>query len=159
MNNNNEKILRDYLAEILNWQGAHINLEKAVENFQSELRGKRPKSAPHSAWQLLEHIRMAQYDILDFTKNPDYKELNWPDDYWPENDSPPDDSAWGKSIESFKADLAELRAMANDSSVDLFNPIPHGDGQNILRELLLVADHNAYHIGQIVQLRKMLGTW
>jgi uncharacterized damage-inducible protein DinB len=159
VNKSNEKVLRDYLSEILDWQSAHINLEKAVEDFPSELRGKKSKGAPHSAWQLLEHIRLAQYDILDFIKNPDYKELNWPDDYWPEDDSTPDDSSWEKSIESFEADLAELKAMAEDSSVDLFKPIPHGDGQNILRELLLVADHNAYHIGQIVQLRKMLGAW
>ncbi|NIP42183.1 MAG: DinB family protein, partial [candidate division Zixibacteria bacterium] len=99
------------------------------------------------------------WDILDFIKNPDYEELNWPDDYWPKDSAPPDDSAWDKSIESFRADLKELQDMARDNSVDLYSRIPHGSGQTILRELLLVADHNTYHLGQIVQLRKMLGAW
>ncbi|HDS00987.1 MAG TPA: DinB family protein [candidate division Zixibacteria bacterium] len=159
MGSNNEKILRDYLARMLNWQDAHVNLEKAVENFPPDLMGKKPEGAAHSAWQLLEHMRLAQWDILDFIKNPDYEELNWPDDYWPKDPAPPDDSAWDKSIESFNADLKELQDMARDSSVDLYSKIPHGSGQTILRELLLVADHNTYHLGQIVQLRKMLGAW
>jgi uncharacterized damage-inducible protein DinB len=159
MATDNEKILRDYLARMLNWQDAHVNPEKAVENFPPDLRGEKPEGAAHSAWQLLEHIRLAQWDILDFIKNPDYEELNWPDDYWPKDSAPPDDSAWDKSIESFRADLKELQDMARDNSVDLYSRIPHGSGQTILRELLLVADHNTYHLGQIVQLRKMLGAW
>ena len=159
MTSNNEKILRDYLDRMLNWQDAHVNLEKAVEDFPPDLRGEKPEGAAHSAWQLLEHIRLAQWDILDFIKNPDYEELNWPDDYWPKDSAPPDDSAWDKSIKSFKSDLKKLQEMARDNSVDLYSRIPHGSGQTVLRELLLVADHNAYHLGQIVQLRKMLGAW
>ena len=159
MASNNEKILRDYIARMLNWQDAHVNLEKAVEDFPPDLRGKKPEGASHSAWQLLEHIRLAQWDILDFIKNLDYEELNWPDDYWPKDPAPPDDFAWDKSIKSFKSDLNELQEMAKDSSIDLYSKIPHGSGQTVLRELLLVADHNTYHLGQIVQLRKMLGIW
>jgi hypothetical protein len=148
--------LREHLANLLKMEGAHIAFDEAVIDFPAHLRGVKPKGAPHSAWQLLEHMRLAQEDILDFSRNPDYKEKKFPDDYWPPEDAPPNGAAWDKSIREFQHDLKEMQALIANPKHDLEAAIPHGDGQTLLREALLVADHNAYHLGQLMFLRKML---
>jgi DinB superfamily len=148
--------LREHLANLLDMKGAHATFHDVVTGFPAHLRGIKPKGAPHSAWQLLEHMRIAQDDILDFSRNPEYKKKKWPDDYWPPEDAPPDEAAWDKSVRQFQQELKEIRALAGNTKHDLLAPIPHGDGQTLLREALLVADHNAYHLGQLMFLRKML---
>ena len=149
--------LRKHLAETLNMKGAHLNLKEALAGFPPEKRGVKPPGAPHTAWQLLEHMRFAQEDILDFSRNPKYREKKWPDDYWPSTEAPPSEAAWDKSVKQFEKDLAEMQDLIADTKHDLLSKIPHGSGQTLLREALLVADHNSYHLGQIVFLRKTLG--
>jgi uncharacterized damage-inducible protein DinB len=151
--------LRAQLARILSWQDAHVGFEKSVEGLASKLRGVRVDGFPHSAWELLEHLRITQHDILDFCVNAKYEEITWPDDYWPPTPAPPSDKAWDESIATFREERAALEALAADESIDLFAKIPHGSGQTYIRELLLVADHNAYHLGQLVVLRQQLGAW
>jgi hypothetical protein len=148
--------LRSHLANLLQMKGAHLNLEKALSGFPPALRGAKPNGAPHSAWQLLEHMRLAQEDILDFSRNPKYKEKTFPDDYWPAADAPPSDEAWEKSVAQFHKDLEEMRELIADTTHDLLAKLPHGSGQTLLREALIVADHNSYHLGQLMFLRKML---
>ena len=151
--------LRAQLRRILSWQDAHVGFEKSVEGLSPKLRGARVVGFPHSAWELLEHMRITQHDILDFCRNSGYTEIAWPDDYWPKSAEPPSERAWDDSIATFRDDRAALEALAADESIDLFATIPHGDGQTYLRELLLVADHNAYHLGQLVMVRQQLGAW
>ncbi len=151
--------LRAHLQRALDWGDAHASLAAAVADFASELRGKTGAGFPHSAWQLLDHLRRTQYDILDFCRNPSYEEQHWPDDYWPSSAEPPTASAWDESIAACNRDLAEFKELAGDPRYDLFAKIPHGTGQTYLRELLLVIDHNSYHVGQIVAVRKALGAW
>ena len=151
--------LRDQLRSILAWKDAHAGFDKAVDGLAPHLRGVRVKGFPHSAWELLEHLRLAQFDILDFSRNANYHELKWPDDYWPKSPEPPTATAWDESLAAFRKDRAEMQALAADESIDLFAKIPHGSGQTILREILLTADHNAYHVGQIVMLRQLLDAW
>ena len=151
--------LRAQLRRILAWQDAHVGFEKSVEGLSPKLRGVRVVGFPHSAWELLEHMRITQHDILDFCRNPGYTDMTWPDDYWPKSAEPPSERAWDDSIAAFRDDRAALEALAADESIDLFATIPHGDGQTYLRELLLVADHNAYHLGQLVAVRQQLGAW
>jgi hypothetical protein len=148
--------LREHLANLLNMGGAHIAFDEAVADFPAHLRGVKPKGAPHSAWQLLEHMRLAQEDILDFSRNPEYKEKKFPDDYWPAETAPPNEDAWAKSVRQFQRELKDMQALIADTKHDLLTAISHGDGQTLLREALLVADHNAYHLGQLMFLRKML---
>jgi DinB superfamily len=148
--------LRGHLANLLNMKGAHVAFDEAIADFPVQLRGVKPKGAPHSAWQLLEHMRLAQEDILDFSRNPDYKEKKFPDDYWPAESAPPDEAAWDKSVRQFQHDLKEMKTLVADTKHDLLAALPHGDGQTLLREALLAADHNAYHLGQLMYLRKML---
>lgn len=148
--------LRKHLANLLNMKGAHVNFVEAVTDFPVAIRGARPLGAPHTAWQLLEHMRMAQEDILDFSRNPKYKERKFPDDYWPATEAPPSADAWEKSVLQFHNGLKEMQELVADTKHDLLTKLPHGTGQTLLREALLVADHNAYHLGQIVFLRKML---
>lgn len=156
MDRNNE--LRGLLQKLLDWEDAHVSFDSAVEEVPPEVRGVQPEGLPHSIWQLLEHIRICQRDILDFCRDPDYKELKF-EDYWPSTPMPPTEDAWEKSIASFRADREHLKKLATNLSIDLFAPIPHGSGQTYLRELLLVADHNAYHVGQLVAVRRWLGNW
>ena len=137
-------------------KGAHVTFEAAVSGFPVALRGKKPAGAPHSAWQLLEHLRIAQEDILDFSRNPKYQDKKFPDDYWPATDAPPSEEAWDKSIQQFQEDLKQMQELIADTKHDLLAKIPHGKGQTLLREALLIADHNAYHLGQLVFLRKMM---
>jgi uncharacterized damage-inducible protein DinB len=151
--------LRAQLRRVLSWQDAHVGFEKSVEGLAPKLRGVRVAGFPHSAWELLEHLRITQRDILDFCRNADYAEITWPDDYWPSSAEPQSDAAWDDSIAAFREDRAALETLADDESIDLFAKIPHGDGQTYIRELLLVADHTAYHIGQLVVVRQQLGAW
>jgi hypothetical protein len=124
-----------------------------------KLRGVKPAGLPHSAWMLLEHLRLGQRDILEFSRNAEYKPMNWPDDYWPKNAAPADGEAWEKSIKQFKKDLRTMQDLISDPKTDLYARIPWGDGQTILREALLMADHNAYHLGQLLDVRRLLGAW
>lgn len=159
MSTDNEKTLREHLLKFLDGHQAHVNFDDAVKDLPENMRGAKPEGIVHSVWELLEHIRLAQNDILEFIRDPDYESPPWPEGYWPENASPSSPSAWNKSVKAFKADLKALRDMAKDPQTDLFKPIPHGSGQTILREILLVIDHNAYHLGQLVLVRKALGAW
>jgi hypothetical protein len=151
-----EDPLRKHVLSALQMEGAHLSFHEALADFPVEMRGKKPKGAPHTAWQLLEHMRLAQEDILDFSRNPKYEERKFPDDYWPATDAPPNEKAWDHSIKQFEKDLQAMQTLITETE-DLFAKIPHGQGQTLLREALLVADHNSYHLGQLVFLRKMLG--
>jgi len=148
--------IRTQLKNLLRMEGAHLSFDEAVADFPPALRGIKPPGAPHTAWQLLEHMRIAQEDILDFSRNPGYRERSFPDDYWPPAEAPPNDDAWDASVVQFRRDLGEMQKLIANPRSRLLARIPHGSGQTLLREALLVADHNAYHLGQLVFLRKML---
>ena len=148
--------LRKHVDNLLRMKGAHLTFDEAVAGFPAHLRGTKPRGSPHTAWQLLEHMRIAQEDILDFSRNPGYQEKKFPDDYWPNGEAPPSGDSWDTSVKQFESDLREMRALIANTRNDLFATIPHGQGQTLLREALLVADHNAYHLGQLVFLRKIL---
>ena len=154
----NLQSLREHVARTLRGGQAYDTFEAIVAEFPSHRRGFAPPGSEHSAWQILEHMRIAQRDILDFTRNSDgsYKEMNWPDDYWPKSASPPDDFAWSKSVAAFQADRDAIEALVLDEKTDLFAPFPWGDGQTVLREALLSAEHAAYHLGQIVTLSQLV---
>jgi hypothetical protein len=155
----NEKLLRKQLVSLMTEANAHATFEHAVENLPTRVRGQRPDGLPHSPWELLEHLRFTLWDILDFSRNAAYAEKKWPDDYWPKSPEPPSDTAWDESVEAFQKDLKAMCDLVSDPDVDLFAKIPHGDGQTILREAMLVADHNAYHVGQLILVRQLLGAW
>ena len=148
--------LRQHLANLLRMKGAHLTFHAAVTDFPVHLRGVKPPGAPHSAWQLLEHMRIAQQDILDFSSNPGYQEKKFPDDYWPAGEAPPSEASWDTSVQQFQSELKELQTLIADTRNDLLAAIPHGSGHTVLREALLAADHNSYHLGQLMFLRKML---
>jgi hypothetical protein len=150
----NDRELRKTLIELLEGKSAHIDIESALKDFPLDRINDKPAGSPHTAWQLLEHIRIAQADILDFSTNADYRERKWPDDYWPNAEGTPE--KWNASVTQTLADLQSVRDLISDESTDLFAKIPHGTGQTILREALLVADHNAYHLGQLVLIKRML---
>jgi uncharacterized damage-inducible protein DinB len=156
---NRDAALRAHLRKLLDWEDAHVSFDSAVEGIPPTLRGVVPAGLDHSPWQLVEHLRRAQHDILDFCRNPAYKELSFPGDYWPPSAPPPSAAAWKESIASFHRDLEGLKELVEDKDIDLFDRIPHGTGQTYLRELLLVADHNAYHVGQLIAVRRALGAW
>ena len=156
---NNGPALRKHLLELLDGGSAHLDFDKAVAGLPPKLRGAKPAGAPHSPWELLEHLRIAQWDILEFSRNPKHTSPEWPKGYWPATEAPADAKAWEKSLKAFRADLAALKELVANRSTDLYARIPHGEGQTILREALLVADHNAYHLGQLVLLRRLLGAW
>ena len=159
MADKNDAALRKHLVELLTGGHAHATFEQAVKDLSPELQGKTPKGAEHSPWQLLEHLRIAQLDILEFSRDAKHQSPKWPEGYWPKEKAPADEKAWEKSVRAFKKDLKTLVALVEDEKTDLFAKIPHGDGQTILREALLTADHNAYHIGQLVLVRRLLGAW
>ena len=144
---------------LLNSGNAHVAFDNVFKDFPAKLRGVKPKGAPHTAWQLLEHMRIAQWDILEFSRSAKHVSPEWPGGYWPKTEKPPDENAWKKSLASFKKDLKAMEKLVADPKTDLYTTIPHGTGQNIFREALLVADHNAYHLGQLVLLRRLLGAW
>lgn len=152
-----DQTLRDHVLELLRGGHAHLTFDAAIKNFPAALRGKRPARSPHSAWELVEHLRIAQWDILEFSRAANHQSPAWPEGYWPKSAAPPSAAAWSKSVRAFRADLEAMCALVADPSSDLSAPIPHGDGQTILREALLLADHNAYHLGQLVLVRKLLG--
>jgi uncharacterized damage-inducible protein DinB len=151
--------IREHLRRMLDWGDAHATFDSAVDGMPESMRGIRPQGFPHSAWELVEHIRIAQADILDFCRNPEYSELDWPERYWPAGAAPPTQEAWDRSIAQCLQDRAALQALAIDPAIDLTAAIPHGDGQTYLRELLLVVDHTSYHVGQIIAVRRLLDVW
>jgi hypothetical protein len=151
--------LREHLLYLLRGGGAHLSFDKAIAGLPPELRDTKPAGAPHTPWRLLEHMRIAQRDILEFTRNPRHVSPAWPQGYWPEGDAPPDAAAWDRSVAAFRADLRAMEDLVADLATDLFKPLPHGEGQTALREALLIADHNAYHLGQLVMVRRLLGAW
>jgi uncharacterized damage-inducible protein DinB len=155
----NEGVVRDQVQRLLDWGEAHAPLDKAMEGIPPELRGRRVEGFPHSLWEILEHIRIAQRDILDYCREDDYRELDWPRDYWPDPETSPDEEAWSESIRKVLEDRAMLQALALDPRLDLSAGLPRGRGTSYLRCLLLAADHAAYHVGQMVMLRRMLGNW
>jgi Mn-containing catalase len=159
MKTNPDKALRQHLLYLLREGGAHAMFDDAIKNFPEKLRGQKVPNFPHTAWMLLEHMRIAQHDILEFSRNPKHKSPEWPDGYWPKTDAPPTPAAWTKSIAAFRKDLKALETLVTNPKTDLYAPLPWGDGQTVLREALLVADHNAYHVAQIVTLRRLLGAW
>jgi len=154
-----EEALREQLVKLLDWKDAHVNYDQAVDGIPTDLRGQRPPGLAWSVWELLEHLRLTQRDILEFCVDSNYKEREWPKDYWPERPQPPSATAWATSIEGFRKDREAFGALARDPKLDLFAKIPHGSGQTYLRELVLVADHTSYHVGQIVAVRRLLGCW
>jgi hypothetical protein len=156
---NTDQALREHLLYLLRGGGAHLNFDAAVADLPPELRGARPPGIPHTPWRLLEHLRIAQWDILEFSRNPKHLSPDFPAGYWPEGDAPPDDAAWDRSVAAFRADLKAMQDLVADPKTDLFARIPHGEGQTVLREALLLADHNAYHLGQLVVVRRALGAW
>ncbi len=151
-----DRILRDQLVEFLRGKGAHIELKEAVKDFPAEHYGTRPNGAPHSAWQLLEHIRFTLHDLLEFSTNPKYLEPEWPKDYWPEAAAPPSNDAWEAAVRAIHEDIAAFEKLIGDPSSNLYARIPWGDGQTLLREVLLAGDHTSYHVGQLVTLKKQL---
>lgn len=151
--------LRRHLISLLDSHDAHADFGSVLAGFPRKLRGVKPPGAAHTPWQLLEHMRIAQWDILEFSRNPRHVSPEFPEGYWPATEAPPDAIAWNQSVKSFRADLKAIRKLVADPRSDLFTPFAHGNSQTLLREALLVADHNAYHLGQLVLLRRLLGAW
>ena len=154
-----DKAVRDHVLYLLGDGGAHLSLEAAIADLPAELHGAQPAGIPHTPWRLVEHMRICQWDILEFCRNPKHVSPSFPDGYWPDGDGPEDETAWNRSVEAFRADLQAMHDLVADPSTSLFEPIEHGEGQTILREALLVADHNSYHLGQLVVVRRALGGW
>jgi len=148
--------LREHIINLLTKAEAHVDVRSELESFPARLRGRKPPGAPHTPWQLLEHMRIAQWDILRFSIDAKHASPKWPEGYWPENPTPPNEKAWKESVRQFLADLDAVCQFVRDPAHDLFARIPHGTGQTLLREALLLADHNAYHLGQLVMVRKTL---
>jgi hypothetical protein len=154
-----ERAMRQHLVYLLRGGGAHINFETAVKGLSVEFRGQRPRGTAHSLWEILEHMRIAQWDILEFSRDAKHVSPQWPDGYWPERPVPPSGRAWAASVRAFRRDLEAMCSLVADESSDLLARIPHGEGQTLLREALLVADHNAYHLGEFITVRRLLGAW
>ena len=154
-----DKVMRDHVLKLLKGRQGHVDFETVLANLPREFQGKKPEGAPHTPWQLLAHMRIAQGDILEFSRDPNHVSPKFPEGYWPKSEAPPDEGAWQKSMTSFADDIQAMADLVADPSTDLYARIPHGSGQTILREALLVADHNAYHLGQLVLLRRLLGVW
>ena len=151
--------VRATVARVLDWEDAHASFDKVVAGLTPELQARVPDGLPYSPWQLLEHIRLTQHDILEFCRNPNYEEPSWPDDYWPKSAAPPSLTAWDESVAAYRRDCAALKALTVTPAVDLIATVPAGNGQTYLRELLLVADHTAYHLGELVVVRRALEAW
>jgi hypothetical protein len=159
MNKDQDQSLRDHLLELLRGGHGHATFDKAVEGLPAQLRGAKAPGLAHTVWQLVEHLRIAQWDILEFSRDKSHVSPAWPAGYWPETAAPPDDAAWDKSVATFRQDLQAMQDLVADPETDLFAKLPWGDGQTVLREAMLVADHNAYHVAQIVSTRQALGAW
>ena len=151
--------LQKHLLELLTGAHAHATFEDAIKGMPPNLRGAKPENFPHTAWMILEHLRIAQWDILEFSRNEKHESPKWPAGYWPKTEAPPNSEAWSWSVAAFESDLKAMKDLVMDPNTDLFAKIPWGDGQTILREALLLADHNAYHIAQLVDVRRLLGAW
>lgn len=151
--------LKKELSKALNWESAHVGFQKATEGLQLVELGKLHDQQPYTIWQLAEHIRIAQEDIIDFCVNPNYQAADWPDDYWPDSKAPSTERQWQECREAVKRDRSRMISLIEDESAELFKPFPHGDGQHLFRQALLIIDHEAYHTGQIIVLRKILGVW
>jgi hypothetical protein len=156
---NNDAALRKHVIDVLKGGSAHVHFMDALEEFPPNKRGTFAPGLPHTGWQLLEHARIAQWDILEFSRNPKHVSPGFPEGYWPKTPGPPSEVEWEKSVQSFQRDLDEMTELVKNSRTDLFAKIPHGDGQTVLRQALVLADHNAYHLGQLVDLRRALGAW
>jgi hypothetical protein len=154
-----DRTLREHVLYLLQGGGAHAKFDEIIAGIPPKVRGQKPVGLPHSLWTLLEHLRIAQWDILEFSRNPKYVSPKWPEGYWPRTDAPPSPAAWNASIKKFRQDLKAMQTLVKSPKTDLFARIPWGDGQTILREALLVADHNAYHLGQMLDVRRLLGAW
>ncbi len=155
----NDNSLRKHLLELLRGASAHLPFEAAIADLPAKLRGVKPSGLDFTAWRLLEHMRLAQWDILEFSRNSRHVSPEFPAGYWPRCDAPPNDAAWRKSVAGLRADLKAMQKLVENPATDLFARLPWGEGQTILREAMLVADHNAYHMGQMVMLRRLLGAW
>ena len=151
--------MREQLIELLRSGGAHVTFDDAVAGLPPELRGGKPARQPHTPWRLVEHMRIAQHDILEFSRNRKHVSPKWPDGYWPKTDRPPSAKAWDTCVKRFREDLQAMQDLVSNPKMDLMAKIPHGQGQTIFREAMLVADHNAYHVGQLLILRRLLGAW
>jgi hypothetical protein len=151
--------LRKHLSELLKGPNAHVDIDGALKGLPVKLRGAKAEGSPYTAWQLLEHIRIAQWDILEFSRNAKHVSPAWPDGYWPKTEAPPSTAAWNKSVKQVREELTAMEKLVSNKKNNLFRPLKHGEGQTLLREALLLADHNAYHVGQLVLLRKLLGAW
>ena len=156
---NHDLALREQLVALLKGGGAHVHFMDALDGFPEAKRGSFVEGLPHTGWQLIEHVRIAQWDILEFSRDAKHVSPGFPEGYWPKTPVPPDQAAWQKSVEAFQHDLQEMIRLVNNPKTDLYKVIPHGDGQTILRQALLLADHNAYHLGQLIDLRRALGAW
>jgi hypothetical protein len=150
---------RKIVASSLDWEQAHASLDSSIEGLAPELRGTRPQNYPHSVWELVDHIRRTQYDLLDFCRNPKYEEIKWPDDYWPTASAPKNDAEWNECIAQIHHDRAALAKFTVDFDGDLTAKIPHGTGQTFLRTVLVAVDHTSYHVGQILSVRRFIGAW
>ena len=155
----NDKSLREHLVNLLSGRGAHVDWKVSFSGIPPKMRGVRPKGVPYSLWELLEHMRIAQWDILEFSRDAKHVSPEWPKGYWPGTPAPANAKAWDKSIKLFSRDLAAMKKLVANPKTNLFARIPHGTGQTILREALLVADHNSYHLGQVLTVRRLLGIW
>jgi len=151
--------LREHLLELLTGGHAHAKFEDAIKDLPAKLRDAKPANFPHSPWMILEHLRIAQWDILEFSRNEKHESPKWPEGYWPKTEAPPTDAAWKKSVDQFELDLNAMKDLVKDSKTDLFAKFPWGDGQTVLREALMLADHNSYHVAQLVDVRRLLGEW
>lgn len=156
---NTDQSLRKHLIELLDGGHAHASFDQVIKDFPAKFRAETPKGLPHSAWHLLEHMRISQGDILDFSRNPKYKGLKWPAEYWPKNPVPANAVEWEKSILAFQEDLGAMKKLVTDPKTDLFAKLPWGEGQTVLREAMLLADHNSHHLAQIIDVRRLLGVW
>ena len=156
---NTDQLLRKHLLELLEGGHAHATFDQVMEDFPAKYRGEIPSGLPHSAWMLLEHMRIAQWDILDFSRNPKYKGMKWPAEYWPKERAPRNALEWEKSVHAFHGDLEAMKKLVSDPKTNLFAKLPWGEGQTVLREAMLVADHNAHHLGQLIDVKRVLGIW
>jgi hypothetical protein len=159
MANADDHALREQLVTFLRGGEAHADLKSVVDGFPLKLRGEVPRGAEHSAWQQLEHIRIALHDLLDFSTNPHYVQPEWPEAYWPKEAAPADAEAWEESVKAVKKDLADFETLVGNPESNLYATIPWGQGQTLLREVLLAGQHTSYHLGQLVLLRRLLGAW
>lgn len=154
-----EASLRNHLRYLLEGGGAHVAPDQALKGLPGDLRGRRPEGLPHSPWEILEHLRIAQWDILEFSRTPNHSSPDWPEGYWPSSPEAPENGSWDQSLAAFRSDLEAMVELTQDPGSRLFEAFPWGDGQTLLREALLVADHNAYHLGEMVAVRRLLGAW